>query len=1069
MPAPSAALPPDAAQRARALDPRQSFLVQAPAGSGKTELLIQRYLVLLARVDEPERVMAITFTRKAAGEMRARVVESLHAARGNAPEEPHKLQTWRLARAVWERDQERGWQLLASPQRMRIQTIDSLCAWLAGRLPVLGGLGGAMEPAEDASESYQAAAAATIRMLGSDNPLSADVRELLLHLENDAGRLAALISSMLQRRDQWLPRVGLSGDVDDLRPVLEESLAAAVKYELSLAARCLPMVEELPQSLAEWKELTARLLTQKGEPRKKLPAPWTGMTLAPALVAALARIPKLPEPRYEEHAWRVLAAALRLLRHAVAELRVRFQLRGEVDFIELSLAALQALGTEDHPTDLALALGERVEHLLIDEMQDTSVTHLDLIQRLTSGWAGLNEEPPRTALLVGDPMQSIYLFREAEVANFLDLCRYGLGELDLARLTLEANFRSQARIVEWVNATFPDVLAAIEDAATGAISYTAAQATKAGDEGDAVRVHPFLKGDDAGEAARAADLIEEALREHEGTVAVLARRRADLVHIIAELKRRGIAFRAIDIDPLSERQAVLDLLSLTRALLDPMDRVSWLALLRAPWCGLTLCDLNALAEGAPKEAPRRLLDLRAHALSEEGRRRWARIAPVMDAGLERARRVRLRELVEVTWRALGGPLCLESARDARDAEAFLGLLDAVDEGGEAEFAALQAETERLFAAPDPAATERVQLMTIHKSKGLEFDTVIIPGLDKGRRPPETELIRMVRLPLDRVEHTLMAAVAPTGEQEEAGSYLAGYRSEREKNELRRLLYVAATRARRRLHLLGQIEWNAAKHEWKTPRSGSMLHALWGAVRDQFVAMPPPVEQADEDAVAEYPLLRRVASGWQTPPEEEAIRWRGEETVEETPERHSYEWVGDSLRHVGVVVHAWLTRIAEEGLEQWSASRVRERNPAMRAQLATLGVPPVELDDALQRVDRALVETLADTRGRWVLTRHADDRREFALTVASGGEVTNHRVDCTFVDEHGRRWVIDFKTSTHEGGGLDAFLDEEQRRYREQLERYARVVAPGEEVRLGLYFPLLGAWREWTAPQVKTAT
>lgn len=1069
MPAPSAALPPDAAQRARALDPSQSFLVQAPAGSGKTELLIQRYLVLLARVDEPERVMAITFTRKAAGEMRERVVESLRAARGNAPVEPHKLETWRLARAVWERDQARGWELLASPQRMRIQTIDSLCAWLAGRLPVLGGLGGAMEPAEDASESYQAAAAATIRMLDSEGPLAADVRELLLHLENDAGRLAALISSMLQRRDQWLPRVGLSGDVEDLRPVLEESLRAAVDYELSLAAQRLPLVEELPRTLADWKELAARLLTQKGEPRKKLPAPWTGMTLAPALVVALARIPKLPEPRYVEHAWRVLAAALRLLRHAVAELRLQFQLRGEVDFIELSLAALRALGTTEDPTDLALALGERIEHLLIDEMQDTSVTHLALIQRLTAGWAGLNEDPPRTVFLVGDPMQSIYLFREAEVANFLDLRAHGLGELELAPLTLEANFRSQAGIMEWVNAAFPNVLAALEDAATGAIPYTDAQPTRAAEAGDAVTLHPFVKGDDAGEAARTADLIEEALREPEGTVAVLARRRADLAHIIAELKRRGIRFRAVDIDALSERQAVLDLLSLTRALLDPMDRVSWLALLRAPWCGLTLCDLSALAEGAPREALRRLLDLRAHAMSEEGRRRWARIAPVIDAGLDRARRVRLRELIEETWRALGGPLCLESPRDAADAQAFLDLLDTVDEGGEAQFAVLRAQTERLFAAPDPAATERLQLMTIHKSKGLEFDTVIIPGLDKSKRPPETELIRMVRLPLNRVEHTLMAAVAPTGEQEEAGSYLAGYRSEREKNELRRLLYVAATRARRRLHLLGQIEWNAARHEWKTPRSGSMLHALWGAVSDRFLALDPPAQQQDADASAEYPQLRRVASGWQTPLEEEAIHWRAAETVEETPERHSYEWVGDTLRHVGVVVHAWLTRIAEEGLEHWSAARVRQRNPAMRAQLATLGVPPAELDEALQRVEGALVETLADARGRWVLTRHAGDRREFGLTVASGGEVKNHRVDCTFVDEHGLRWVIDFKTSMHEGGGIEAFLDEQQRRYREQLERYARVVAPGEEVRLGLYFPLLGAWREWTAPQVKTAT
>src|SRR5512142_3275600 len=97
---------PDAAERACALDPRASFIVQAPAGSGKTELLIQRYLVLLARVERPESVVAITFTKKAAGEMRRRVLDALAqaAATIEPPTEPHKALTWRLARAVRDRD-----------------------------------------------------------------------------------------------------------------------------------------------------------------------------------------------------------------------------------------------------------------------------------------------------------------------------------------------------------------------------------------------------------------------------------------------------------------------------------------------------------------------------------------------------------------------------------------------------------------------------------------------------------------------------------------------------------------------------------------------------------------------------------------------------------------------------------------------------------------------------------------------------------------------------------------------------------------------------------------------------
>lgn len=1064
MTAPRPAPPPDWEQRRRALDPRRSFLVQAPAGSGKTELLIQRYLVLLAHVDAPESILAITFTRKAAGEMRTRILEALRSSQENAPEEPHKLETWKLARAAWERDQAFGWYLLSSPRRMRIQTIDSLCSWLAGRLPILGGLGGAVEPGENPAEAYQTAASAAIRMLDSGGPLADDVRELLLHLENDASRLAALISSMLQRRDQWLPRIGLSGDVNSLRPMLESSLKTAVDYELSLAAASMPGVEPIPQTLPEWKELAARLLTAQHEPRKRLPAPWAGIELPRAFVAALKRVPRLPEPRYDDDAWLILAAALRLLRHAVGELKLQFQARREVDFIEQSLAALRALGEESSPTDLALAMGERIEHLLIDEMQDTSVTHLELIRRLTAGWSGVNEDPPRTLFLVGDPMQSIYLFREAEVANFLDLRNNGLGELSLEPLTLEANFRSAAGIVDWVNATFPGVLPPIEDAATGAIPYTPSQPTRPPDHAPAVQVHPFTIGEDRLEAERVADIACAA--QLEGTVAILARRRADLLCITEELKRRRVPFSAVDIDPLNVRSVVLDLVSLTRALLHPMDRVSWLALLRAPWCGLTLADLSALAEGTPREAIPSLLASCAHRMSEDGQRRWQRIAPAIEAALERTRRVRLRELVENAWRAMGGPECLESPRDITDAESFLDLLDRLDDGGEVNFSSLDAEVARLYAASDPHAS--LQIMTIHKAKGLEFDTVIVPGLGKTKRPPEPELIRMVRLPLHGIEHVLMAAVAPTGQPEEAGIYLGGYRSERERNESRRLLYVAATRARRNLHLLGSIDYNHHKGEWKHPRSGSLLHALWDAVCHEFVDLQPPV--TGESATGKtYPRLRRIAAGWHTPPSEPAIRWREVDAVDTMPERHSYEWVGDTLRHVGVAVHAWLVQIAQEGVERWDERQIALRAPALRAQLATLGVPPGELPGAVRRAQLALRQTLSDERGRWLLSRSRDVQREYAITAALRGVVRNYRVDCIFMDDAGVRWVVDFKTSTHEGGGLDAFLDEEQRRYREQLESYAHVLFPGEEIRLGLYFPMLGAWREWTAPHIRTAT
>src|SRR5512140_3404459 len=118
----------DREARAAALDPARSFIVQAPAGSGKTELLIQRYLRLLATVDQPEEVVAMTFTRKAAGEMRERVLAALAGAELPAPEAEHARLTWTLAKALAAHAARLGWELDAHPSRLAIQTIDAWCA-----------------------------------------------------------------------------------------------------------------------------------------------------------------------------------------------------------------------------------------------------------------------------------------------------------------------------------------------------------------------------------------------------------------------------------------------------------------------------------------------------------------------------------------------------------------------------------------------------------------------------------------------------------------------------------------------------------------------------------------------------------------------------------------------------------------------------------------------------------------------------------------------------------------------------------------------------------------------------
>jgi ATP-dependent exoDNAse (exonuclease V) beta subunit len=178
----------------------------------------------------------------------------------------------------------------------------------------------------------------------------------------------------------------------------------------------------------------------------------------------------------------------------------------------------------------------------------------------------------------------------------------------------------------------------------------------------------------------------------------------------------------------------------------------------------------------------------------------------------------------------------------------------------------------------------------------------------------------------------------------------------------------------------------------------------------------------------------------------------------------FDWVSEVSRHVGTLVHRELDRTTRRR-EAPTAATLRHELPRLRAELAELGVPPDRSAEAAERVVTAIANTFADPRGRWLLGVVGgvrDARNEFAVSGVLGNEIVNCVIDRTLVDDHGVRWIIDFKTSTHEGGGLEAFLHQEVERYRPQLARYVellRLYKPGEAVRAALYFPLLRQWRE----------
>jgi ATP-dependent exoDNAse (exonuclease V) beta subunit len=174
----------------------------------------------------------------------------------------------------------------------------------------------------------------------------------------------------------------------------------------------------------------------------------------------------------------------------------------------------------------------------------------------------------------------------------------------------------------------------------------------------------------------------------------------------------------------------------------------------------------------------------------------------------------------------------------------------------------------------------------------------------------------------------------------------------------------------------------------------------------------------------------------------------------------FSWVRQTARRVGTVVHESLERFGKGALP--SPRDLESMRARLESRLQALGVESQQATVGADRALTALRATLEDERGRWLFdSSHSDARSELALSGVRGSQIVNVIIDRTFVTADGVRWVVDFKTSPHEGGDLPAFLASEAVRYSAQLTRYAylaRQLGP-QPVRAGLYFPLLAAWRE----------
>jgi ATP-dependent helicase/nuclease subunit A len=448
--------------------------------------------------------------------------------------------------------------------------------------------------------------------------------------------------------------------------------------------------------------------------------------------------------------------------------------------------------------------------------------------------------------------------------------------------------------------------------------------------------------------------------------------------------------------------------------------------------------------------------------------------------------------VERTWRSLGGEAYLKTAELA-NAQRYLQLLDEVEEeNGRVDAGLLKRQLDKLYAKP-PASDWAVDLMTIHKSKGLEWDVVMVPGMEKKDPPKRENLLNWSEIESGdaNAARIMLAPIAGRGESsKDLNDWLKSLDKAKEAAERKRLFYVACTRAREELHLFASPK-TTAKGEIDRPH-GSLLATAWPVAErhfavdmsiskkpgQMFIMFPSPEDDdgfvgdiaASADGTVRPAILQRLPIGFR--PESRFSTGQklsyGEDDAASPGLAHFDRPEGSfEARAFGNAVHAFLemtaTRLAGGTSVEALLREVEGWTSRIVAVLRVDGLHPSVIERLTPRVKTAVTNMLQDDEGRWVLSLHTDASNEFALTAWDNAR-SSVRLDRVFLGgsrpmEAGTDylWIIDYKTATHGRERLEEFLEEERAKYADQMKVYAEMmkdrVASGK-LRVGLHYPML---------------
>lgn len=1155
----------DAKARARALDITNSFIVQAPAGSGKTELLTQRILKLLSVSEQPENILAITFTKKAASEMRSRITDALENARKlreqfsvDAIEKhletlaSHEKQSVALSLAALEQDQNKNWNLLENTNRLQLKTIDSFCSSIVFQLPILSALGGQSNIEENAEELFDSASSAFLDSLEGEHPWSAALMRVLEYFGTRSEELKPFLVSLLHRRLQWANLVldFRNNAQDNSHHVLKQHMETATRdilenhfenLENCPAYSLFPEIERLAHfaasnlepdnklfplkdfsyktslqedTLDKWIALTQLLFTTEGSVRKKVdkrcgfPADKASPFLEnkKAMENLLASIsehddflellkdtPQLPPLKISDDEISLTADICECLSALLAYLSLEFQARQSLDFSEIQLRAIHALSQEHHE-DILLALDSQINHILIDEYQDTSQSQLTLLENLISEWQ--YQQNGKTLFLVGDPMQSIYRFREADVGIFIQAQEHGVQNIKLEKLTLSCNFRSNKNIVNWNNEHFLPSFPRHNDYQSGAVTYSPSQAFKSEDI-PAGNIHCYVELADSENTeqlskslqcdAISKTILESREKQHienPESFAILVRSKSHAIDLIKSFRAHEIPYQAIEIDPLNETPHILNLCNLCAALLNPGDKLAWFSLLRSALIGLENSNLLKIEHHCSQNQ----ISISSLFINETPlpdfstaiNSRLADIQKQFSHAKEGLKNEALSTIIDKLWLSLGGP-CTINENQEKDVRVFFSLLRRLESSHEnLSSEKINEACKKLFAEQGSTDSNPVNIMSIHKAKGLEFDHVFIPSLDKRGRNDDKSLINWnIHKNKSGKPFLLLAPLQAKHARTDKPSlykYLEFLSKQQERNENIRLLYVACTRPKKSLHLYGQIRKTKDKNGDELiaqPTSGSLFSMIWSSLKENEINFLLPetttYKESGTSLQEKSYQLKRIRHDWKniTILNPQVEKPRNQLDQEKNHVNHIFSQK-NILAVTGTISHIALQQLTlidkkDKTAEELFKLMFESQQSFWKKLIQREGI--TEEDDnrsVLENSATILMNALSDTNNFWIFDNSLEDSQcEQSLFYKTDTQFANSPLERIVVDrsfiKDNNRWIIDYKTSSPSNQqSLDDFVKQECTQYRDQLESYGQAYRQMENLtqQLALYFPAI---------------